>query len=261
MKRLVVFGLGMAMLCGAVNDVPAEEVQVSGDMGLGMSTAFLWRGKIVSDDIAVQPDITVRSEPWVVNVWGSWDLDTSAGDPVKSRVDISILYDQQWRDVVFGLGVFAHIFRDSPNGDKDTYEAYASIGGNFQFEPLLEVFYDFGTIEATYVKFSFGYGYEIAEGADLSVRVGVGAGSDSFNKKFYGARVGIGSSDEAPMDEAGFADFTALLSATSDLGYDLAIIPGVEYVALLDTDLKKSARADGDDPENVVGSLAIKWYF
>lgn len=261
MKRVTALGLGLLAVCGFAGVMWAGQVELDGEASVAVASAFVWRGKVMNDDIMIQPEVTLRSAPWTVNVWGSWDWDTKDGAPVNSRVDTSILYDYSWKNLFLGVGLFIHAYHDSPTGLRDTYEAYVNVAANVALCPSLEVFYDFGTVEGVYAKVSVGTVYEFSERADVSLRLGVGAGSGGFNENFYGARVQTETGEEEVMNKASFADVTASATGSISIGREFTIVPRVEYVALLDRDLRSGAKAAGDDPDNLVGSLALRWEF
>jgi outer membrane scaffolding protein for murein synthesis (MipA/OmpV family) len=82
-----------------------------------------------------------------------------------------------------------------------------------------------------------------------SVSVGVGFGTDQYNKGYFG------------VNKAAFNDLTFTGSVGCTLANNLTLSPMVQYVALLDGEIRDAAQSRYQDDCQVVGSVKLTYTF
>ena len=54
-KKVIVWGMGLALTLGLSSPVQAEEIELTGSVGVDAASAYVFRGATVVDDWVLQP--------------------------------------------------------------------------------------------------------------------------------------------------------------------------------------------------------------
>jgi len=261
MIKRVLLGCLLSLCWMLAPAADAANLDVSGDVGVGLVSSYIWRGREYSDKAIVQPEVGVRIDRWMLNARGMWDLE--GGDPdstERTRADLMLDYGIPWNDLQFKVGAIARIFHDDPGGKaSDTYEVFAQVVANTMLCPSLTLYYDFGNIEGVYASVGLGDTTRLCEWADAVLNVQVGMGNARFNRDFFG-------NPDADEGEEFLTEKNALVDFSGSLAFpmtyrEVVLTPKVEYIALLDSDLRDAAKAAGREASRVVGSITATWEF
>lgn len=268
--RILAAGAAAAAACAA----QAAVMEVEAEADIRVATAHLWRGQVINDEACFQPSVTVFAGELMFNVWGTWDITDVTNRTAHTRVDVSLDYSYHVGRQLFNPGMIAYLYQDAPGREsKDTFEAFLGYALDVPLLPALTVYYDFGEIEGFYATASLAHSFELRKDQiDLDLSVCVGAGDEAYNQAVFGN--GNGGDSGAPESgpaaadiEASVVDFTAtaylpitvpLSEATREAGVErLAVVPGVKYMSLIDSNLREAVKSAGGKESEVAGSLAL----
>ena len=127
---------------------------------------YIWRGyELSKDSLVIQPSITVGYKGFSLNLWGNFDSDCYEGpykDSAKwNETDVTVAYETSFGPVGVGVGYLYY----AVEGEDDTQEVYASIGGDVFLYPTLTVYRDVDEYQGWYfnigISHSFDLPYEI----------------------------------------------------------------------------------------------------
>jgi hypothetical protein len=261
------------LLCVSIGLTSAEaldNINVDTEIGVTLASSYAWRGRMVRDKAMVQPEINISLQRVNINFWGTWDIDSDEVDTSeRTRVDSSIDYGFMLGAVQMKAGLVVHAWHDEPVlGTRDTYETYVDmVATEWPMYPSLVIYHDFGTIQGYYGALSIMEGREITDKISADLKMSIGAGSESFNEKWFSASnptIGTtepSSTGTSPSAKAALVDLTASVEFPMELRDGWSIVPKVEYVTLLDPDLRSAARAAGLDPDNLALSVTLAFVF
>ena len=261
MRRIVIFAV--AGFVAALVSAQAIEVEVDVETELKVTSGYAWRGTVLNDEPCFQPSFTVRAADLSFSAWGTWDMTDVSGSSDRARIDTTFDFSHQVAGQVFSLGLVAYLYHDDPEaGVADTVEVYLGYALDVPLLPALTVYYDFEKIEGAYASFALGHSFELAKWLALDVGVAIGAA----DKEYTNARFSFPADEDAGVpayvpDKSPLIDFSAVISAPLMFGDNFAIIPGVKYMTLLDSDIIDAVEAAGGDESLVSGSLALAFYF
>ena len=246
--------------------VRAVDVDLYGEASVKVMSSYIWRGRTVNAREAYQPELTLTADPVSLNVWGNWDIKGEEASSERTRIDTSLDYTFSVKQVELKAGLVVHAYHDAPSGRaKDTYEVYLDASTEIAFYPHLYpsviVYYDFGTIEGVYGALSVMYAWPLSESTDALVRLMFGAGSSKFNNAFFSVLDPAEGEAEINVKKDTPIHMTLSASVPFKVGNSFRIIPQVDYVKIIDSDLRAAVEANGNKPENTVLSIAGSWEF
>ncbi len=249
-KTVLVAGLLMSVLSSSVLALDLGEATLG--VSLDYATQYIWRGAVMTDESAFQPGATLSAGNLTVGIWGNMDLGHSTRDGLSSGREDSgnfteIDYTIDWSDAVpgvEGLGYSLGAIRyDFPQfaGNMATAEFYGGLNLDVLLNPSVTVYYDFDAVNSTYVSLGIGHSFEglvPLEGiSTIDLSASLGWGSDSYNDTYW--------------TQPGTVEADSMLS---DLVVSLAVpvevagwtaTPSVNYVTLMDNDMRKINKYDG----------------
>lgn len=203
---------------------------------------YVWRGQLINDDFAFQPGISMTFDKFTAGIWGSLDMTDYNGESGEFiEYDYYLDYTTTLTEGIdLSLGVIHYYF---PGAD-DTTELYWGLAFDLPLSPSVTVYHDVDEVDGTYVSFGIGHSIEkIAElSPDTPVAMEIGAslgwGSKSYNKGYWS-----GTDTTPGVDSSGLNDLAVSVAFPFDLG-SWTVSPSVNYVTLVDSDVKKADNFD-----------------
>jgi len=200
-----------AGLISAEAAVPNIDVEVDA----GITSAFVWRGRVISDEPCLQPSIEVKLHDVSFNVWGTWDMSDIADFSQYIRTDASVNCTYPQGRHVWTYGLTTYSYDDEPGGQPgDTAEVFLCHAMDIVGLPSLTIYRDFGEIDGFYASLALAHSIEL-EGSGLALDFGVcisGADEDYSNIIFsFPANQGQGTEEFVP-DKASLIDLKATVA-------------------------------------------------
>ena len=203
------------------------------DVSADFNSKYIWRGQVINDDPAFQPGISMTIDKLTLGIWGSLDLTDYTGNNEEFiEYDYYVDYTTTVAEGIdLSVGVINHYF---PSGE-DTTEVYWGLAFDLPLSPSVTVYHDVDEVKGTYVSAGIGYSIEkIAElcpETPIAMEIGasLGWGSKSYNKGYWGSTV----------NESALNDLTVSVAFPFEVG-GWTISPSVNYVTLMDDDVRKS---------------------
>ncbi|MFO7871995.1 MAG: MipA/OmpV family protein [Kiritimatiellia bacterium] len=238
-------------------------ITIHGFTSLEVTSAYVWRGRIIRDEPCIQPYIRLNSENIGLAAWGTYDLtddDDSAG---HRRVDVIGDWTYGGSVQLFKAGAVAYIYRDTmETHPRDTYELFLDYALNVFGLPAVSVYYDFGQINGYYASLSLGHSFMLSDTLSVDASVSCGAADEDYSRAVYTVPSDEDTGREEFVPEgSSYVDFKAGFSAPVSLGGGFEITPSVEYSSLLDSEISDAMEAAGLDTEKTYYSLTITRYF
>lgn len=227
LKKMMVVVAAMIVSYAATSR--AFDVEIAGDASVDYNGKYVWRGQVLNDDPVLQPSVGFQVGKVYLNVWGNMDTTEYNGNSGEfNEVDYTIDYSDQITDLLgFSIGAIRY---DFPNTSLDaTTEIYAGLNLDVFLAPSVTVYYDIDDVEGTYVSFGIGHSIELSETLALDMSASLGWGNDKYNEGYWG----ITDADSSAQD---LAVSVALPIALGDW----TLTPSVNYVSLMDNDLRES---------------------
>ena len=203
---------------------------------------YVWRGQVLTDDPVWQPGISMAYGGFTAGIWANMDLDgTFSGD--FTEVDYYLDYSGSLTETIgYSVGYIYYNFPEVLTSGGDTQEVYAGLSLDTFLSPSVTFYYDFDAVEGCYVAFGAGHSiddfFNISEdlpvGLDISVNVGY-ADSD-YNAAYWS------------VADSGFNDLTLSIGFPMEL-MGWSVTPSLNYMTLLDGDIRTQAASDGKDNE------------
>lgn len=226
----------MATVLGFVGVASAED-GVGVDVSLDVFGKYLWRGQVINDDPVLQPGVSMTFDKLTLGFWGSVDMtDYSDNEWEFIEYDYSADYTTAIAEGVdLSFGVINYYFP----GSEDTTEIYAGLAFDLPLSPSVTIYNDVDEVNGSYVSFAVGHSFEdvFQLSDDVSVPMEIGAslgwGSKSYNKAYWGG----------PADSSSLNDLSLSAAFPISLG-SWTITPSVNYVTLLDSDVRSSDAFD-----------------
>ncbi len=243
MAKLLLALFGAVMIMAAWSSAAfAGEESPSVNVDLALSSKYVWRGLLVTDDPVLQPSLTIGYKKLSLNFWANHDLTDrgASGESEITEFDYTLDYSSSADKFSYSLGVIQYTFPDVGEG---TTELYGSIGYDFVVSPTLAIYYDTDEAGGIYANLGLGYSLPLPEVAELSASLdlsgSIGYASSGWNELYYG------------VDDSAFVDL--LLTATLNIPIDehITVVPYVSYSLLVDSKLENAVEAAGSDEDPV----------
>ncbi|MEX0323361.1 MAG: TorF family putative porin [Puniceicoccaceae bacterium] len=149
MKKLI---LSFALLAGAVAQVQAEEITVTGTVGY--ETKYIFRGVALADDF-FSPAVDVSVGDFYAGAWAALPIDSMFDEEVDLYAGMNNSLSET---TTLDVGVTLYTY---PGSDADsTVEFYSGLSWDLPLSPSFYVFYDID-LDTLTTEFSFGKTVEI----------------------------------------------------------------------------------------------------
>ena len=261
-RQLIALVIGMMVLGSGVTW--AATLDVDAEVDVTLATAHLWRGRVLSDDIAVQPSLTVTAGNISCNVWGNWDISGAHNSSEQTRVDTTLDYTHVHGCQIMSGGVTAYIYHDNAvDKSQDTFEAFLGYTLDVPLLPSLTVYHDFGEVDGVYASFGVAHSLELGEdGSALDVVLSVGGADEKYNRFMFSYPANTATGVEAFVPEdAGLVDLTAKVSLPFMVEDRFQIMPGARYMMLIDSDIKQATKDAGEKADEAAATLSFTAFF
>lgn len=209
MSKRIILGVASAAAAGLIAGTPATAQEVTGSVGADVTSAYIFRGGTVNDEVNVQPYIEASVHGVTFGTWANFNTDTEQFDEIDYYVGYDIPMPE---DVPLGLSV-GYTEYTFPTGTETTValdgtstttaleadrELYASIGLDAILAPSLFVGYGLeGPFldEGIYLELSAGHDLELSEEVALSLGAALGyeAGDNFAENGFSHLTLSVGS--------------------------------------------------------------------
>lgn len=233
--RNTVVGL-LLVVCAAGVTFAEEETVLEGigiDVTADFYSKYVWRGQNINDDYAFQPGFSVTLDSLTLGVWGSMDLTDYTGNN-EEFIEFDYYADYTTtiaEGIDLSVGVINYYFPSF----EDTTEVYVGFAFGLPLSPSVTAYFDVDEVKGTYV--SFGVSQSIEKVAELSsdtpiameIGASLGWGSESYNKGYWGS----------PATDGALNDLAISVAFPFEIG-NWTISPSLNYVTLLDSDVRKS---------------------
>jgi len=214
----------------------AEEIGI--DVTADLYGKYIWRGQNLNDDHAFQPGISMTIDKFTAGIWGS--LDTTDYNGESGEFIEYDYYLDYTTSIAEGVDMSAGVIYYYFPGVEDTTEVYAGLAFDAPLSPSVTLYYDMDEVESTYISFGVGHSVEkigeLSQDMPIGMEIGasVGWASESYNEFYWGA----------PADDGGaFNDLAVSVAFPIAIG-DWTVAPSVNYVTLLDSDIRKTDAYD-----------------
>lgn len=167
------------------------------DMGLGLSSAYVWRGITVNENPVLQPFTDFTFEMFSVNTWGNINLDEYdriQNHGLFSEIDVTLSWVFSVSTIDYQVGWIEYLYSDGTNNTREVY----GVAKVFLFEDVfadLGIYYDVDEIDDVYARARLGYIIRLSESLDAQL-----AGS-----------VAAAGKDMSAGDSGGFHDYSVSL--------------------------------------------------
>lgn len=217
--RALQTSITVLLVAVAVMGAAADEA----DMGVGVSSAYVWRGITRNENPVVQPFTEFTFDMFSVGTWGNINLDEA--DEIQthglfSEVDITLSWVFSLDVVDCNVGWIEYLYS---NGSNDTREVYG-VAKIDLFEDVfadLGIYYDVDEIDDIYARTRLGYTIRLGESLDAEL-----AGS-----------VAVAGKDMSAGDSGGFHDYSLSLGLVHGAGSLCEMAATVAYTGSLDEDV------------------------
>jgi hypothetical protein len=231
---------------------------VDATLDMPVLSAYVWRGQVLNDEAVIQPSLTLTKGGLSLNIWASFNLTDRLGEDCRSdfsEVDLTATYAGTVGPVGYTVGIaeylFPHQIIASEDGNRPypgTRELFLTLGlPGVLMSPVLSVYYDADEIDGAYAALSVSHKTSLGESLALTLSASVGYGLSAFNEGYFG------------VDEAALNDGVVGLALTWSPSATVSVTPAVQYVALLDDQLRDAGVYFDDHA--TVGSLKVSIVF
>ena len=255
--------LGLLLLCGCVmGTAAAQDSNYSASGDVAVVSKYVWRGQRLTNDVSLQPSMTLGMDGFAFNAWGSMDLtsinDFNAGDPRAgaggglkghfTEIDYTFSYDYSFESVSVGGGAIVYTF---PERFTTTTEIYGALSfDSVPLAPNVTLYVDVDETNAaggntgTYLLFGAGHSFpldsDIVSSFDLSASLGFANGG--FTKFYYG------------IDKAGAHDASVTASLPININDNWSVGMWVTYSGLIGDEIRASQFLDPRGPHHPTGA-------
>jgi uncharacterized protein (TIGR02001 family) len=234
MRKVMVVTCGVCLLLSGVSFALDSGIGI--DVTTDFYSKYVWRGQNLTDDWVMQPGVSTSFGGFTLGIWGNVDMTDENGEEWEfTEIDYSIDYSGSLTDVV-GYSV-GYIYYEFPSVGGDTYEFYGGLSADVALSPSVTWYYDADEVEGSYVSFAIGHSFEeiakLSEDTPIGMDIGLNVGwADSdYNVAYWG------------VDDSGFNDLTLSIGFPMEIG-GWSVSPSVNYVKLIDSDIRSSASDD-----------------
>jgi Bacterial protein of unknown function (Gcw_chp) len=218
------------------------------DASVDYMSKYIWRGQNLQDDGAVQPSINFTYGNLTGSIWGSVEMSKINNNSGEiTEVDYSLDYSDAipgLEGVGYSIGVINYQF---PNTKvDDTTELYAGVSLDWLFSPSFTYYHDVDEVKGgSYLLFGFGHSFEsigeivsgVPVGMDISASFGWG--NKTYNKAYWTGGTGTNS--------GGLNDFVLSIAFPMEFSNGWSLAPSLNYVTLLDGDIRDANGFSKDD--------------
>jgi len=255
MKNLVTLAAAAVMAGAWLGGASAATVDVDTEIEGKIVSAHVWRGRVIHDEPSFQPSLTLTANNILFNVWGTWDVIERDDTWERTRMDGTLAYSWISGKQIITSGIVAYVYNDGTRrSTRDTFELFVEASADVFLLPSVTVYYDFESIEGIYGSVAVAHSFEFFEnraGLDLGMFLG-GADADYSRATFE-----LEQEENTELPAASLVDFTATVSLPVYLRDNLAVMPGIKLMSLIDPTLRRAVRAAGHEERKLVGSLSL----
>lgn len=232
----------------------------TGSFSLSPMSGYMWRGQYYSDELVLQPSVTVSGDCGLsINTWGNVDLtdnnnvvneagelDTETENEF-TELDLTIAYTLPLEGPVgLTIGFIQYTFPAAGGG---TRELYATLAGKCLLSPTLSLYGDVDEAEGYYGNFGVSHSFALAEKLTLGLSASIGYGSDKYNAFYFG------------VDDSLMNDVNAGATLTYALSDKFSLAALATFTTLVDSDIEDGAELLYDDTQAVVGGITATYTF
>lgn len=225
--------------------------EVAFDLSADYYGKYIWRGQNQDDDPAFQPGFSATFKGFTAGIWGS--LETTDIHDSKGEFREVDYYADYSADVpgIEGLGFsIGAIYYDFPNTTvPSTTELYWGFSLDTLLSPSVTFYHDIDEADGLYISAGIGHSFDFGEDVPVAIDLGasLGWGDGSYNKYYW-----MDSVTELPIKDSGFNDLSLSASFPFEVG-GWSITPSVNYVMLVDSDIKSADTYNKDSSAFFVG--------
>ncbi|MFI4913377.1 MAG: hypothetical protein ACIAQZ_17095 [Sedimentisphaeraceae bacterium JB056] len=250
LKKMMV--VVVAMIVSFAGMGQAFEADIAGDISVDYNGKYIWRGQLLSDDPVLQPGIGFGIGNLYLNIWGNMGTTEYSGNSGEfNEVDYTIDYSDAITDVLgYSIGAIRY---DFPNTGFDaTTEIYAGLSLDTVLSPSVTVYYDIDEADGVYVSFGVGHSIDLSDTMALDISAALGWGDEDYNTFYWGV------ADDAAND------LSVSVALPIAMG-DWTLTPSVNYVSLMDSDLRASnayaTNSDNDKSDYFYAGIGLSTEF
>ena len=234
--RRISWILAAAIALGITAGAFAEETErpsVSADVAV--SSKYVWRGLILTDDPVLQPSLTVGYKGLGLNIWANTDLTDGNGTPGEiNELDYTLDYSFSVKQVNLGVGVIQYTF---PHTDfEPTTELYGTAALDVLLAPTVKIYWDVDEVGGVYGTLGIGHSFPLKEvkgiSSSLDLSGSLGYATSGWNEGYYG------------VHSSGLVDLLLTVGLPISIDGHLSITPYISYSQLIDGDLKDAVEDD-----------------
>ena len=256
--------LAAALVAAAWTHSQAVPTELEVSIEPKVSSAFVWRGQVISDEWSFQPTVSFQASNLTIKALGNWELSSDTNASEHTRVDTTLDYSAPVGPQLWSAGFVAYLYQHAPSDSVgNTYEVYVRDVIDVFLLPSLTVYYDLSQIKGFYGSFSLARSFDLVKDmVAMDVKVALGAADGKYNRAVFSY-----PEDTATGREAFDADKTSLVDLTASVSFpfwpadNVTITPAVKYMNLLDSDLRNAANRIGKDTDIFYYSLALEYKF
>ncbi|NQV35214.1 MAG: hypothetical protein HQ515_21145, partial [Phycisphaeraceae bacterium] len=152
---------------------------------------YIWRGRVVTDDPALQPGVTVGLDKLTFGVWGTIDTTNINGDRNQfQEVDYTVDYTDALPDVegvTYSVGAILYEFPTTNGRTNATTEIYGGLGFDCILNPTVTLYYDMDDADGFYGNVGVSHSLDISEYGlmeDMITSVDLAASLGYADRKF-----------------------------------------------------------------------------
>lgn len=240
----LIFITVLILLSTAVNAWAEDEgggLTVSADAGI--FSKYIWRGYDLSDNIVVQPSLTLDYKGFSLNAWANVDTNPDA-DRKWNETDWTLSYETAAGPLSLGAGYIYYDLR----GAEDTKEIYIKAGYDTLLFPTLTIYKDIDLTPGYYFNLGLSHSVKVTEDISMDFSGGLG---------YY-----ISHNDniiEAATQKRykGFQDGLISAAMSIPINKSLTVSPGISYSFAL----SRKARELLGASSNTFGGITLTYSF
>ena len=162
----------------AATALPALARDSKNDWSFSFETAFtsqyLWRGFLLNDTPALQPNITAGYKGFSVSSWSNFAYRGPNGQNWTEH-DLTLDYSHSLGKLGLSAGYILYSFPDlNPGQGHRSHEVYAGVSYDTLFHPSFTFYRDVDQGDGNYFYLSGGHSWELARGVVFNGGLGLG---------------------------------------------------------------------------------------
>jgi hypothetical protein len=248
-----------------------EPATAAGTVDLLTLSAYVWRGQVLNNEMVAQPAGTVTKGRLSFNVWGNFNLtDVTTEQPEFTEIDLTLIWSGKAGHMGYSAGVVEYLFPHQTvmteeevivNGQASVQQRGIAYPGTREITvgvslpdlpvaPTVTLYYDVDEANSLYAIVSAGWSQKfIKEAVTVSLNVSAAYAMEDYNAFYFG------------VEQAGWNDLATGLTATFAPVEWLSVTPSVQYVMLLDDDIRDGAEGIYADKDQVVWGVKLSVAF